>query len=203
MRLVGIIIARFTFEQKYGGSWYEYFWTLYECALLIISLCTLFAVADRWKLMQLAARQYKETKQTAYMANVIEMCQVHENVVMLASASLAMALFQMYRMVKYTDCVFHIEWTLHVSGSLVFTIVAYSLIIESGTWYGSYSHAFFNALVFGRNMIHHSTPWLQLFISTTVTVYFLLYATIVSIVTKRYALSKMYTQQYTTSNDVP
>ncbi|VVC44104.1 Polycystin cation channel, PKD1/PKD2 [Cinara cedri] len=173
------------------------FWTTYECVMLAIVLCTTFTVAGRWRLMEQAGEQYAAFKETEFVTNVTDMCRAHEHITALVVLVGIMALFRVFRLATYRKRVPYVERTLHSASGPVAAIAAYALIVTFGMWYcapriANSVHGFFNVFVLGRNAFNHGIPWWSrhVTIATTVTVFLLFNAAVVSIITKYYIISK-------------
>lgn len=198
MRLVTSISSIVNdYIDREGGDWFDRFWAVYECALLTIVLLTLFAVADRWKLMELAAQRYNETREMAFVPIVSDMCRVHDHVVALASVTVAMTLFRMYRVIKYAYRLSHVERMVCESGGTVCVAVACALAVAFTTRRSGHGHAFLNSFVFGRNTFDAQENIIALFTIAFVqiVVHCLLYATTVSVFIQCYVLSKLCLRQ--------
>lgn len=204
MRLVTSISSMVNdYNDRVGGSWFDWFWVVYECALLAIVLLTLFAVADRWKLMELAAQRYTETREMAFVPIVSDMCRVHDHVVALASVTVALTLFRMYRVIKYAYRVSHAERMVRESGGTVSAIVACALTAAFAARRSGRGHAFLNSFVLGRNAFDadENNIVFPAVTGVRVVVYCLLYAAIVSVFVQYYVLSKLYLRQIILTND--
>lgn len=171
------------------GHWT--FWIAYECGLLAVVVATTFAVAGRWRLMERASEQYADAKETEYVASVTGMCRAHGHLAALASVAAAMAVFRIYRLVTGSRRAVHAERALRESGDPVAVAGLCALIVAFGLWYGygQFDGLFFDAFVFGRG----GTVDPDVTTTTAVVVYYFFSAMVVSIVTKRYVLSKIYT----------
>lgn len=180
-------------NERDGGSWFEYFWTAYEAALLTIVLFTLFAIADRWKLMERGAKQYNKHTELSIVPIVLDMCRVHDHLNALASVTVALTLFRMYRAIKYADRLSRIERMVRESGLTMVVVMAYAVIVTVGT--GSYTglhelkHEFFNSFLFSRNAFSRG---LSVSAGVECIVYVIVYVSVVVVFVKHYVLSEMY-----------
>lgn len=191
--LTSFLNMLYVHNEREGGSWFEYFWTVYEGALLAIVLFTLFAVADRWKLMERGAKQYNEHTELSIIPIVLDMCRVHDHLNALVSVTVALTLFRMYRAVKYTNRLSRIERMVRESGLPIVIVIAYGMVVTVST--GSYTglheleHTFLNSFLFSRNAFSRGV---SISSGVELMVYVLVYVSIVSVFMKYYILSKMY-----------
>lgn len=177
------------------------FWTAYEYALLTVVLCTAFAVAGRWRLMDLVNDSYAEAREATFVPGVTAMCQAHDHVSTLASATVTMALFRAYRLTTYrAGRPSHVEQTLRASGGPAAAACACATIAAFGAWYGGGGDGtpgLVNAIVLGRGILGHDygeetamrSPFV---IAVSVVLYLFFNAVVVSVITKQYVVSKMY-----------
>lgn len=178
------------------GRWT--FWMAYECGLLAVVVATTFAVGGRWRLMEQAGERYAEAKETEYVASVTGMCRAHRHLAALASVAAAMTVFRTYRLVTGPRSAVHAERALRESGDLMTVAGVYALTVAFGLWYCSsdFDGLFYNEFVLGRRTldpdVRHSLSYATV---TAVAVYYFFSAMIMAIITKRYVLSKMYSQQ--------
>uniref|UniRef100_A0A2S2P2K4 Polycystin domain-containing protein n=1 Tax=Schizaphis graminum TaxID=13262 RepID=A0A2S2P2K4_SCHGA len=183
----------------HGGGAYRLLCAAYECAVLVVVMCAVFAVTGRWKLMELAHEEYASAQEIAIVSSMTYMCQAHEHVAALASVTVAMGLFRTFQLVMYETRVSHVARALGASVGPMAAVAAYSLIVTYGAWSsvtGGDGSGFFNAFVLARVGGSNDplrTPLVATAASTAV--FLLLNATVVSIITKRYVLSKLYTRQ--------
>lgn len=141
MRLVSSLSNMvYDHNDRDGNTWLEYFWTAYECALLMLVMLALFAVADRWKLMERADREYHKHTEKAYVPILADMCRVHDHVVALAAVSMTVILFRTYRVVKYVDRMSRVERTVRQSGAVIAVLAFHALIFTTWPWYGRGNH---------------------------------------------------------------
>lgn len=190
IRLVSSILSMvYDWNMHDRGTWFQYFWTAYECMLLAIVLCALFAVADRWKLMERTTHQFGTNSELSIIPIVLDMCRVHTHVISLASVTVALTLFRVYRMIKYTDRLSPVERTVRESGATMMAIAVCVLAVAACTC-GSSGYEFLNTFIVGQGVFDRN----GLLSSATVAlvVYVLLYTIIVSVFIKYYVLSKMH-----------
>lgn len=186
-------------NNRDGSTWFEYFWMVYEFILFIIVLFTLFAVADHWKLRERAARQYNMSKEMSFVSIVSDMCRVHDHVAAMASVTMAITLFRVYRVIKYTNRLSYIERNIRASGVPILVIGTYALIITFFTWYSGLSpgREFLNSSILGRHTFNHSVFFS---INVAFSVHICVQIAIVSIFIKYYVLSKLYLQPFISTN---
>lgn len=169
MRLVSSLSNMvYDYNDRDGNTWFVYFWTTYECALLTIVMLALFAVADRWKLMDRADREYHKHTEKAYVPILTDMCRVHDHLVALTSVSVTLVLFRTYRAIKYVDRMYRVKRTVRESGAMIAVLVLHALMFTTWPWYGRGDHD----LMVGM----------------------LLLVAIVSVLSKNYVLSKVHTR---------
>ncbi|XP_025191851.1 LOW QUALITY PROTEIN: polycystic kidney disease and receptor for egg jelly-related protein [Melanaphis sacchari] len=185
----------------HGGGAYRLLCAAYECVVLAVVMCAMFAVTGRWKLMELAHERYASARETAVVSSMTYMCQAHEHVAALASVTVAMGLFRTFQLVLYERRVSHVARALSASVRPAAAVVAYGLIVTYGAWSGvagggnGGSSGFFNAFVLsraggrGRDGASRPPPMAT---AVSAIAFLLLNATVVSIITKRYVLSKLY-----------
>jgi len=201
LRLVNSVSRMRWSDWKNGDNG---FWMTYECALLVVVLCTAFAVAGRWRLMDSASEQYATAREMVFVASVTAMCQAHEHLVTLASMTAAMTLFRAYRLVTYaTHVSSNFNWTLGESSYPLATAGAYALIVAYGAWHGSGGsrglYGFINAVVLGRQpfdvgvQLHRRLS--PLAIGTAVVVHLLFNTAVISVIIKHYVVTRMYSRQ--------
>jgi len=142
---------------------------------------------------------YSAAQETAVVGSMTYMCQAHEHVAALASVIVAMALFRTFQLVMYERRASHVVRTLGASMRPAAAVAAYSLIVTYGAW-GSVTagdYGFLNAFVLSRTQGWRNSmagpPPMATVVSAVA--FLLLNAAVVSIITKRYILSKLYTRQ--------
>lgn len=183
----------------YGGGEYRALCAAYECAVLAVVMCAMFAVTGRWQLMEVAHELYSVAQETAVVGTMTYMCQAHEHVASLASVIVAMALFRTFQLVMYERRASHVVRALGASMRPAATVAAYCLIVTYGAWGGVTAGdgpGFLNAFVLSRtdwrNDVTQPPPMATV---VSAVAFLLLNAAVVSIITKRYVLSKLYTRQ--------
>lgn len=181
------------------------FWTVYEYALLTIVLCTAFTVAGRWRLMDLVGDWYAEARETAFVPGVTAMCQAHDHVSLLASMCISMAVFRAYRLATYQmKGPSHVDRALRASSGPVATVFAFAIIAAFGAWYGGDggdldgAPGLVNAVMLSRGPFYQlqkygeQMPWSPYVITASVVLYLFYNAVVISVITKQYAVSKLY-----------
>lgn len=171
-------------ERNMDDSWYE-FWIAYECVLLAFVLCTLLKLSDYWILMKTANM---DTEDADDISTWSDLSRVYNDVMSLVSVTLTMTVFWVCRLVMSVMQWFHIDWTLRKSSGTVVMVVACALIVASGAWQGDY----FPSTVVWQYKFANGFRLLPVATVAPVAVYFLLFATIVATITKRYVLWKVY-----------
>jgi len=183
----------------HGGGQYRMLCAAYECAVLAVVMCAMFAVTGRWQLMEEGHEWYSAAQETAVVGSMTYMCQAHEHVAALASVIVAMALFRTFQLVMYERRASHVVRALGASVWPAAAVVAYCLIAMFGAWggvAGGDGPGFLNAFVLSRAGFRNSEtrpPPMATVVSAVA--FLLLNAAVVSIITKRYILSKLYTRQ--------
>jgi len=180
-----------------GGGAYRLLCAAYEGAVLAVVLCIAFAVTGRWQLMGVAHEQYSTARETAVVGGMTCMCRAHEHVAMLTSVAVAMALFRTFQLVMYERRASHVARALGASAAPAAAVAGYSLAVTCGAWYGvagADGPGFLNAFVLARGAAPQTPPPIA-YVAVSAAVFLLFNAAVVSVITKRYVLSKLYTRQ--------
>lgn len=173
-----------------------WFWLAYDGALLAVTGCAALAVSGRWSVIEESGEQYSSAREQLFVADVTTACRAHSHVSSLASVTAAMALFRASRLANYASRETHVSRAFRESTVPVATVTACAAVVALGACATHTGGAleFLNAFIMGQNACSHG--WMSACTAFTAVPVFLLFnAVCTAVITKYYAISKIYSDR--------